>query len=97
MSDDNKKPPGKPFKEGHSIGRPVGRPNKSTQFLNAIGEANADEIIKKTVEQAKLGKPWACEAVLSRIYPPPRARLVKFPLPPLNSLADVTAAIAAVL
>jgi hypothetical protein len=82
--------------KGESRGRP-GRPNKSAQFLNAIGKANADAIVKKTVELAREGKQWAAEAVLSRIYPPLRSRLVQFPLPPLNSLADVSAAIAAVL
>ena len=78
-------------------GRPRGSQNKRTQFLSAIGQANADEIVKKTVELARLGRQWACEAVLSRLYPPPRARLVQFPLPPLNTLADLTAAIGAVL
>jgi hypothetical protein len=84
------------FQKGNS-GRPPGRPNKRTQFLTAIGQSNADEIVKKTVELARLGKQWACEAVLARLYPPLRSRLVRFTLPPLHTLADVTAAIAAVL
>jgi hypothetical protein len=84
------------FQKGNS-GRPPGRPNKRTQFLTAIGQSNADEIVKKTVELARLGKQWACEAVLARLYPPLRSRLVRFPLPDLASLADVQAAIAAVL
>ena len=67
-------------------GRPRGSQNKKTLFLRAIGEAAADEIVKKTVEQAKLGKPWAVQAVLERLYPPMRSRLVRFPLPPLNTL-----------
>ena len=83
------------FQKGNP-GRPPG-PNKRTMFMNAIGKANAEEIIKKTVEQAKLGKPWAVQAVLERLYPPMRSRLVQFSLPPLDTLADVQTAIAAVL
>jgi hypothetical protein len=78
-------------------GRPKGSQNKRTQFLTAIGQANAEEIISKTVECAKQGKPWAIQLVLERLYPPMRSRLVQFPLPPLNSLADIQDAIVAVL
>jgi hypothetical protein len=53
--------------------------------------------VRKTVAHAKEGRQWACEAVLARLFPPLRSRLVQFPLPPLNSLADVQGAIAAVL
>jgi hypothetical protein len=84
------------FQPGNS-GRPRGSQNKRTQFLTAIGQSNADEIVKKTVELARSGRQWACEAVLARLYPPLRSRLVRFPLPELASLADVQAAIASVL
>jgi len=99
MSDTNTNavvPRGKPFEKGNP-GRRPGQPNKRTQFLNAIGQANAIGIISKTVECAKQGKPWAVQLVLERLYPPMRSRLVQFPLPPLNSLADIQDAIAAVL
>jgi hypothetical protein len=90
MSDDNKSIVRKP-------GRPVGSQNKKTAFIKAIGEDNAEAIIKKTVELAKEGKAWAVQIVLERLYPPARNRLVQFPLPPLNTLDDVQRAIGAML
>jgi hypothetical protein len=63
-------------------GNPGRRPGRiRTQFLAAIGKANADAIVKKTVELALLGKQWACEAVLARLYPRRRVEPLRFRWP----------------
>ena len=80
------------FQKGNR-GRPPG-PNKRTQFLNAIGKGNADEIIRKAVECAKAGKPWAIEAALARLYPPSKGRAVTFPMADINCLEDIAKAYA---
>jgi hypothetical protein len=69
-------------------------PNKRTMFLAAIGKANADTIVKRTVELAKEGKQWACEAVLARLYPPAKGRAVTFPMADIRSLDDIAKAYA---
>ncbi len=53
-------------------------------------------IIDVTVREAKAGEPWAAQENLKRIWPVPRGRLLKFPLPPLETVSDVSAAIGAV-
>jgi hypothetical protein len=81
------------FQKGNP-GRLPGQTNKRTQFLAAIGKANADEIVKKAVECAKQGKPWAIEAVLAQLFPPSKGRAVTFPMADIRSLEDVAAAYA---
>jgi hypothetical protein len=100
MSDDNHnalpapagRGPGRPFAKGNS-GRKPG-PNKRTMFLAAIGKGNADDIVKKTVQLAREGKQWACEAVLARLYPPAKDRAVTFPMAEIRSIEDIEKAYA---
>jgi hypothetical protein len=75
------------FQKGNP-GRPPG-PNKRTQFLAAIGKSNADAIVKKTIEQALLGKSWAIEACLARLFPPAKNRTVTFPMEEIRSIEDI--------
>jgi len=91
------------FQPGHSgnpKGRPRGSKSKSTQLVERLitgNVADVKEIIDVVVREAKAGEPWAVTELLKRMWVVPRSRLVKFPLPPLGSVADVTAAIGAVL
>jgi hypothetical protein len=50
-----------------------------------------------TVKLAKAGEPWAARELLSRLWPAPKERTVRFELPPLLTAADAEAAITAVL
>jgi hypothetical protein len=81
------------FQKGNP-GRPHGSQNKRTQFLSAIGKGNADAIVKKAVECALAGKPWAIEAVLARLFPPAKGRTVTFPMKEITSVEDVAEAFA---
>jgi hypothetical protein len=90
---------GQPFKSGNR-GRPVGSKGKATLLMEAIKNSDPDalqSIVNKTVEAAKAGKPWAVQLLMDRLFPVPRGRLVEFPMPALNTLADIKEVIGAVL
>jgi len=93
-----KAPRGRPFAKGNP-GKPRGTKSKNTQLVERLVTSNlADvkQIIDVVVAEAKAGEAWAAVEILKRIWPVPRGRLLKFPLPPLESVSDVSAAIGAV-
>jgi hypothetical protein len=45
--------------------------------------------VKKTIEQALLGKSWAIEACLARLFPPAKNRTVMFPMEEITCVADI--------
>jgi hypothetical protein len=53
-------------------------------------------LTRKAVELALVGDPTAMRLCLERILPPCRDRMVKFTLPPIESAADIAAAMKAV-
>jgi hypothetical protein len=97
------KPPrkarGRPFVKGQSGnpgGRPAGARNRRTLAAAMLLEGEAESLTRKAVELALAGDPTAMRLCLERILPPCRQRTVKFALPPIESAADIAAAMKAV-
>ncbi len=97
------KPPGRvrgrPFEKGRSgnpAGRRTGSSNKETLAAAALLEGESESLTRKAVELALGGDPTAIRLCLERILPPCRERTVKFELPPIESAADIAAAMKAV-
>jgi hypothetical protein len=82
---------------GNPKGRPVGSRCEALAALDAIGDANAREIVEKTIAAAKRGDIYARELILRRVWPPRQGRPVAFVLPSVSSAADVVKAHADVL
>jgi uncharacterized protein DUF5681 len=97
------KPPGRvrgrPFEKGRSGnpgGRRTGSSNKATLAAAALLEGESEALTRKAVELALGGDPTAMRLCLERILPTCRERTVRFALPPIESAADIAAAMKAV-
>src|SRR5215468_12666045 len=97
------KPPGRargrPYERGRSgnpAGRQTGSRNKATLAAAALLAGESEALTRKAVELALAGEPAAMRLCLERILPPCRERAVKFALPPIESAADIAAAMKAV-
>jgi Family of unknown function (DUF5681) len=90
---------GRPFEKGRS-GNPAGRRrgsrNRATLAAMVLLEGEAEALTRKAVELALDGEPVALRLCIERILPPCRERPVRFALPPIESAADVSAAMNAV-
>jgi hypothetical protein len=83
-------------------GRPKGAVSKSKEaaLVSRLVTANRHEfkqIIENTIALARCGEPWAVTALMDRIWPKSTGRVVSFPMPHLTSVADMTAALDALL
>src|SRR3984893_10673279 len=90
---------GRPFEKGRSgnpAGRRIGSRNKATSVAAALLEGESEALTRKAVELALAGDPTAMRLCLERILAPCRERTVKFQLPPIESAADIAAAMKAV-
>ena len=90
---------GRPFEKGRSgnpLGRRIGCRNKTTIAAAALLAGEAEALTRMAVELALLGDPTALRLCLEGILPPCRDRMVKFALPPIESAADIAAAMKAV-
>ena len=97
------KPPGRargrPFdkgKSGNPAGRRAGSCNKTTMAVAALLAGESEALTRKAVELALVGDPTAMRLCLERILPACRERTVNFALPPIESAADIAAAMKAV-
>jgi hypothetical protein len=97
------KPPGRarglPFEKGRSgnpAGRRTGSQNKATSAAAALLAGESEALTRKAVELALKGDPTAMRLCLERILAPCRERTVEFALPPIESAADIAAAMKAV-
>jgi len=97
------KPPGLPRgkvfekgRSGNSAGRRVGSRNKATLAAMALLAGEAEGLTRRAVELAQAGDPMALRLCIERILPRCRERPVKFALPPIESAADIAAAMKAV-
>jgi hypothetical protein len=94
------KPPGRPFRPGQSgnpLGRPKGSRNRTTQFIEALIDDQAEEIGAKAVEKAREGDPVMLREMLNRLAPRSRDRLIEFDVPKIVTAADARAASTLVL
>jgi hypothetical protein len=90
---------GRPFakgQSGHPAGRPAGARNKKTLAAAVLLDGEAEALTRRAVELAFAGDPTAMRLCIERILPPCRERSVKFALPPIESAADIAAAMKAV-
>jgi|SRR5213596_3022994 hypothetical protein len=79
---------------GQSAGRRVGFRNNFAAAALLAGEAEA--LIHKVIELAPVCNSTAVRLCLKRILPPRRDRMDRFVLPPIESEADIAAAMKAV-
>ena len=89
---------GAPFRKGQSgnpSGKPPGARNKTTMLAEKLMQDDARDIVKVVLEAAKAGDMTAARLVLERIAPVRKGRPVYFDLPPVNTAADIAAAMAA--
>jgi hypothetical protein len=94
------KPRGRPFEPGRSgnpNGRPKGSRNRITRAVEELINDQAEGLAEKAIEKALAGDAAMLRVLLSRIVPAQRARAVEFELPGIKTLADASAASAAVL
>src|SRR5438132_3359800 len=90
---------GRPFEKGRSgnpAGRRTGSRNKATLAAAALLAGESEALTRKAVELALVGDPTAMRLCLERILPACRERTVNFALPPIESAADIAAAMKAV-
>jgi hypothetical protein len=88
---------GRPFVKGQSgnpAGRQLGSRNKATIAAQKMLAGEAEALTRKAVEAALAGDPIAMRLCLDRILP--RDRALEFPLPRINSAADIAEAMGAV-
>ena len=68
-----------------------------TRVVEQLINDQAEELAAKAIEKARAGDSSMLRILLSRIVPAQRARVVEFELPVIKTLADASAASAAVL
>jgi Family of unknown function (DUF5681) len=77
-------------------GRRIGSRNKATTAAAILLDGESEALTRRAVELALEGDPTALRLCLERILAPCRERAVKFALPPIESAADIAAAMKAV-
>jgi hypothetical protein len=90
---------GRPFEKGRSgnpAGRRPGSRNKATLAAAALLAGESEALTRTAVELALAGDPTAMRLCIERLLPPCRERSVKFSLPPIESVSDISAAMQAV-
>ncbi|HEX9535732.1 MAG TPA: DUF5681 domain-containing protein [Stellaceae bacterium] len=90
---------GRPFERGRSgnpAGRRTGSRNKTTEAAAALLAGESETLTRKAVELALGGDPTAMRLCIERVLPACRERTVNFALPPIESAADIAAAMKAV-
>ena len=90
---------GRPFEKGRSgnpAGRRPGSRNKATLAAAALLAGEAEALTRTAVELALAGDPTAMRLCIERLLPPCRERAVRFCLPPIESVSDISAAMQAV-
>src|SRR5260370_32669157 len=83
-------------RSGNPAGRRTGSCNKTTAAAAALLAGESEALTRKAVELALVGDPTAMRLCLERILPACRERTVNFALPPIESAADIAAAMKAV-
>ncbi|HEY3909486.1 MAG TPA: DUF5681 domain-containing protein [Stellaceae bacterium] len=83
-------------RSGNPKGRPRGSENSATRAAVLLLDGEAEALTRKAVELAMAGDPSALRLCLERIVGVRRGRPVEVTLPPIASVADLAAAMAAI-
>jgi Family of unknown function (DUF5681) len=86
-----------PGQSGNPMGRPKGTLNKITLAAQAILDGEAEELIRKATALAKEGHPMALRLLIERLLPRPKDRPLTFPLPKVETAADMATAQGAIV
>lgn len=86
----------KPGQSGNPAGRRAGSRSKVLLALDALGEGEAESIVKAMIEKAKSGDSVAGRTILERIWPPRKGARLHFDLPEIATANDLPGAIAVV-
>lgn len=86
----------KPGQSGNPKGRPAGSRSKALIALDALGEGEAEAIVKAMIEAAKSGDAVPARIILDRVWPPRKGARLTFDLPKVDSSEDLPGAIASV-
>ena len=86
----------KPGQSGNAKGRPSGSRSKVLVALDALGEGEAEDIVKVQIEKAKGGDSIAAKTILDRIWPPRKGARLQFDLPEVAKAEELPNAIAAI-
>jgi uncharacterized protein DUF5681 len=78
-------------------GRPKGAKNKTTRAVEELMVDEAEAIGRKCIEKALEGDGTALRLVMERIAPVRRGRPVRFAMPQIQTAADLSAALGAVV
>jgi hypothetical protein len=85
-----------PGQSGNPSGRPRGARNKRAVFVEQLLEGETEAIVQAMIARAKQGDIAAVRLCIDRICPRPKDTPVAFELPPLRTVADAAAAMAAI-
>ena len=86
----------KPGQSGNPQGRPAGSRSKVLVALDALGEGEAENIVKAQIEKAKGGDSVAARTILDRVWPPRKGARLQFDLPEVKRADQLPGAIAAI-
>ena len=86
---------GRDFKAGEG-GRPKGSRSPALVALDAIGNENAEELIRSVTAAALAGDMRAADILLRRVWPERKGRPITFTLPEMRTAEDLAAAMWAV-
>jgi Family of unknown function (DUF5681) len=92
--------PGRPFTRGQS-GNPAGKPRGTRHRVTVLAEKlmqdDTEAVVRAVIDAAKGGDMTAARLILDRIAPARKGCPISFPLPKIDTTADVTNALSAVV
>jgi hypothetical protein len=87
----------RPGQSGNPKGRPLGSRHKVSLLVEQLIEGEAEALTQAALALAKAGDGALLKALLDRLAPPRRERVVQVDLPPLQSPKDAPSIAAALL
>jgi len=89
-------PRGRPFEPGNP-GKPKGTRHRATMMAEKLMADDAESVVRSVIDAAKAGDMVAARLVLERLVPIRKGRPVEIALPPVETPADILAALSAVV
>ena len=89
--------PFQPGESGNPAGRPLGSRNKTTIMAEQLLDGEAEEIIRKLIDNAKKGEAFAAKLCVERLVPLRKGRAIALEVEPVASPADAMAAAVAIM